>query len=187
DFRVTRKQTEIFVESRRLYVIVPGPNVDVAAYSRTFFSHYKSGLCVCFQAPDPKCDLGARAFQLCSPMEVSLFIKACFDLHGARHLFTLDRSANQCSNKRGIVANPIRGHFDRHYIWVISSRADKVFHGSIEAFVRVMQENITLLDQLKQRPILKRGPNERCPWRITEFRCRKRRNLKQSAIVNLAV
>ncbi len=110
--RVAGQQPEIGVEAGRLHVIVSRTDMNIRTHAGRLFPDHKRYLAVGLEAAYTERDVSSHAFQFRGPMQIALLIKARFDLHDARDLFSALGGPDQRLDERGIVADSISRHFD---------------------------------------------------------------------------
>src|SRR5581483_1510932 len=105
EFLIAGQQAEVGVEACSLYVIVPGPNVDIAAQPSGLLAHDQRGLRMGLESTYAECDMRAHTLQLGCPVQVPLFVESCLDLHDTSDLLAMLRGANQRLHEWRVIAD----------------------------------------------------------------------------------
>lgn len=143
---IAREQAEIGIQACGLHMVIPGPDMRVAAQSARLFANHQSGLAVRLEAPHPEGHMCADALQLRGPVQIALLVETSLDLHHAGDLLAVLGRADERLHERRIVADPVRGHLDGDRLRVVGRHADEMFHAGIEAFIRMMNQHVARLD-----------------------------------------
>ena len=134
-------QAEVRVQTGRARVIVAGAEMDVAFEERllalTRAAHDEQHLRVTLMTDHAVDHVSADRFELCCPVDVGLFLAVAGRLHQGIH-------------QRGFVAGTVDRLLDGHHVRVASGLQQQLQH-RLEAVIRVMQQQVALVDEVEYR------------------------------------
>ena len=187
DAMVAGEQADIGIEARGLHVVVSGADVHVAAQAPRFLAHHQRCLAVGLEPADAKGDVGADAFQFGRPMEIAFLVEARLDLHHAGHLLAPFGCPYQRFHERRVVADAVGSHLDQDRLRIIGCRTDEVLDARVEAFIRMMHQQVGGLHGGEDRALSlrqRRWPQRR-PFGVAQGGKRKTEEFKQRGVVQL--
>jgi len=79
------------------------------------------------------------------PSDIRLLVKAGLDLDQSKYLLTGLRRLDQCVDDRRVARGAIEGLLDRQDMRIISRLFNEALHARCERVVRMVQQNIALL------------------------------------------
>ena len=90
-------------------------------------------------------DLNIRSFKIASPLDVSLFVKSCFEFDNGGDVFSFLGRPFQRSHDRAFCTGSIKRLLNCQNVGVVS-RFIKQSNHRIETFVRVVQQDVLSRD-----------------------------------------
>ena len=141
--RVAGEQADVGIEAGSLHMVVAGADVHIAAQTACFLAYHQRGLAVGLKTADAEGDVRADAFQFGRPVQIALLVEARLDFHDAGDLLAPFGGPDQRFDERRVVADAVSGHLDGNGLRIIGCRADEVLDAGVEAFVRVMHQQVT--------------------------------------------
>ena len=106
---------------------------------------HQRDLAVSLQPHQSVDDMTSGLLQLLGPDDVVLLVKPRLQLHQHRHLLAVLSGSGQRGDNRRIAADPVQCLLDGQHLLILRSLLDEIHH-RIESLVRMMEENISLLD-----------------------------------------
>ncbi len=133
-------------------------------------------------------DVRADFLQLLSPEQIARLVEPRFQFDHARHLFAGFGGADQRAHERGVVADPVHRHLDRHGLRIDGGIADEILDAHVEAFVGMMEQQVAGLDRRVDVHLLvgEAGRGQRCPVGIAQGRHVESGDLKQASVIEQA-
>ena len=151
---VRRHQAEVRVQTCGARVIVAGAEVDVALEERllalTRATHHEQHLRVALVADHAIDHVRAHGFEARGPVDVRFFVEAREQLHHDRDFLAVAGGFHQGVHQRRLVAGAVDRLLDGHDIGV-ARRLQQQFEHGLEAVVRVMQQQVALIDEIEHR------------------------------------
>src|SRR6185295_9217124 len=133
-------------------------------------------------------DMRADFLQLCSPIDVCLFIKPRHQFNYYGHFFAIARSLEQRLHEFGVGSGPVDRLLDRNHVRVSSRLLDEADHGP-ERLEGMMQQDVPFAHRCKEIRHLGQCRREACDearefqiWAINPVR-----NLHQADQIDRAV
>src|SRR5262249_16188723 len=114
----TGEQPEVTVDGTRSCVVVPGPQMAVAANAIGFLPYHKAGLAVRLVTDDAIDHVGADLLERSRPSDIGFLVKAGSEFDEHCHFLSRCGWPGECGGYRGGGADSIQGHLDRQDFWV---------------------------------------------------------------------
>ncbi len=150
------EQAEIRIQPCRAVVVVARAEVHVAADAPWRAPHHQTDLRVHLQSANAIDDVCAGFLERARPLDVPLFVKAGHQLDDHRHLFALDGRPLQRLDDRRVRTWPVQRLLDGEHLRIIGRLLDQG-HNRIEAVVRVVQQEVALVEDIEDVRLLLGG------------------------------
>ena len=139
---VAGEEAEVLVQTRRLRVVVAGPDVHVVARPRTLAAHHEQRLRVCLQAREAVHHVSARLLERARPADVAALVEPGLQLHQTNRLLAVFGRLDQRRHEIGVVGRAVHRHLDCEHVGVGHGLPHEALHGSHERVVRVVHEQV---------------------------------------------
>lgn len=154
DLLVGRHQPEVGVEACGARMVVAGAEVHVAAQRRLAglhdAPHDQHHLRVTLVADHAVHDMCADGFELRRPVDVGFLVEAREQLDDDGHFLAVARGFHQRVHQRRVGAGAVDRLLDRDDARVFRGLLQQFEHG-LEAFVRVVQQDVAVVDRVEHR------------------------------------
>ena len=151
DLVVAREDPEVFVDPRRLRVVVAGADVAVAAEPVAVVAHDEHDLGVRLQTDHAVDDVHTGAFELPRPLHVGRLVESRLELDEHRHLHASLGGADQAPDDGAVATGAVQRHLDRLHPRIVGGLADERLDARGEALVGVMDEQGAVADDVEDR------------------------------------
>src|ERR1700694_3426112 len=190
---IRRQQADVLIDLRGLGIVVAGADVYIAADAVGLSPNDERDFGLRLEPDAAIDDVVGHLLERLGPGDVRLFVTASLQFDERHDLFAaLGRADQRTDDRTHWTGGPIKRLLDGQDVGVLSRRVDEGFRRGGERVIRVMDEDVAILEGLEDVGLLHPNPlqpplGDWGPWLVLEVRTIERVDGPEAAQVEQGV